>query len=79
MCSERTWLVCGGEGSPVRKVFAEEVHLRHGGHVDFHLLVAPLLSEVFDRPLFQAGSETHASQHGRPALEPDTNHRNTSL
>lgn len=47
----------------------QEVHLWHSGHVDLHVLVSAFLSEIFNRPLLQAGPEIDASQHGRSALE----------
>lgn len=56
------------ESSLVRKVFVQKVHLRHGGYVDFHLLVSTALSKIFNRPLLEAGAERDASQHGRSAL-----------
>lgn len=54
--------------SLVHKVFAQEVHLRHRGHVDLDFLVSSFLPEVFHRPPVQAGSESDASQHSWSAL-----------
>lgn len=65
---EESWAWGGRGGSPVGKVFMKEVHLRHSGHVDLHLLVSPFLSKISNCPLFQARSETRAPQHGRAAL-----------
>lgn len=60
---------CDRPSSLVRKVFAQEVHLRHRGHMDLDFLVPSLLPEVFHRPLLQAGSQPHTSQNRRSALE----------
>lgn len=54
--------------SLVHKVFAQEVHLRHRGHVDLDFLFSSFLPEVFHRPPVQAGSESDASQHSWSAL-----------
>ena len=65
MCMDVTAIK--SERSPVDEVFANEVHLRDGGHVNLHQPLANPPGQVGGRP--QGGSRTqrHSPEHRGPS------------